>query len=124
MSRRTLFALMGALVCSGLTVLAHHSAAATYDAARPITITGRVAAFAFRNPHCFIYIDVGSGPFEGRRYVVEMSSAGVLGSNGWSASTLKAGDDIRITVLPARTGRAAGLCRECALRINGKVTKA
>jgi hypothetical protein len=83
-----------------------------------VTITGKVAEFAFRNPHCFLYIDVDAGPYKGRRYVVEMSSAGVLGNSGWTASTLKTGDDIRITVLPDRAGKAAGLCRDqCALRL-------
>ena len=104
--------------------MAHHSAAATYDAFRSVTITGHVARFAFRNPHCFLYIDVDAGPYKGRVYVVEMSSAGVLGNSGWTASTLAAGDKIRLTVLPARAGTAAGLCRACKITINGKVTKA
>jgi len=104
--------------------LGHHSAAATYDASHPLTLTGTVAEFAFRNPHSFLSIDVDSGRYKGRRYVVEMSSAGVLGNNGWRASTVTAGDRIRITVLPSRAGNAAGLCRECQITINGKVTKA
>jgi hypothetical protein len=37
---------------------------------------------------------------------------------------VKPGDVVQITVLPAReAGLAAGLCRECAIRINGVVTK-
>jgi hypothetical protein len=31
---------------------------------------------------------------------------------------------IQITVLPARAGSAAGLCRGCAIRVNGVVTEA
>jgi len=102
-------------------VSAHHSAAAKYDAVHPITLTGRVSSFAWRNPHCFLYLDVDAGTFKGRTYVVEMSSAGVLGAKGWRSSTLKPGDTIRITVLPAIAGNAAGLCRECEIRINGGV---
>src|SRR3954470_12447844 len=97
---------------------AHHSAAAKYDAFAPLTLTGRVASFAWRNPHCFLYVDVDAGAFKGRRYVVEMSSAGVLSSAGWNRSRIKPGDAIDITVLPARTGTAAGLCRACAIRVN------
>jgi hypothetical protein len=41
-----------------------------------------------------------------------MSSAGVLGNSGWRASTVAAGDHIRITVFPSRIGKAAGLCRD------------
>jgi len=52
-----------------------------------------------------------------------MSSAGVLGNSGWRASTVKAGDRIRITVFPSRTGTAKGLCRECRISINGAAVK-
>ena len=105
-------------------LLGHHSAAATYDAAHPLTLTGTVAEFHFRNPHSFLYLDVTTGIHKDRRYVVEMSSAGVLGNTGWTASRLKPGDTVRITVLPSRAGKPAGLCRECPISINGTVTKA
>jgi hypothetical protein len=104
--------------------LGHHSAAATYDASRLLTLTGQVARFDFRNPHCFLHIDVDAGPYKGRRYVVEMSSAGVLANRGWRASSVKAGDRVRITVMPSRAGNAAGLCRDCDVSIDGVVTKA
>ena len=103
---------------------AHHSAAAKYDADAPMALTGTASAFVWRNPHCFLYLDVGSGPFKGRRYVVEMSSPGVLTNAGWSRSRIKPGDAIDITVLPARARRAPGLCRGCSIRVNGVVTKA
>jgi len=102
---------------------AHHSAAAKYDAGSPLTLSGTVSQFAWRNPHCFLYLDVDSGAFKGRRYVVEMSSAGVLGSAGWTRSTIAPGDAVQITVLPARAGTPAGLCRACELHVNGVVTK-
>ena len=89
----------------------------------PALLTGTASAFVWRNPHCFLYLDVDAGPFKGRQYVVEMSSAGVLGSSGWNRSNIKPGDAVRITVLPARAGTAAGLCRSCSIRINGVVTK-
>ena len=110
------------LVCAmaGVPVSAHHSAAAAYDADRTITLTGTVSEFLWRNPHCFLYLDVDAGPNKGRRYVVEMSSLGVLSSEGWTRATVKAGDKVRITVMPSRSGTAAGLCRNCDLRINGR----
>ena len=104
-------------------VAAHHSAAAKYDATASLTLTGTVSQFAWRNPHCFLYLDVSAGPFKGRQYVVEMSSAGVLGNGGWTRSRIAPGDAIQITVLPSRAGIPAGLCRACELRVNGVVTK-
>ena len=115
--------LMVAAASIASPALAHHSAAAKYDATAPLTLTGTVSKFAWRNPHCFLYLDVDAGPFKGRQYVVEMSSAGVLGNSGWTRSRLAPGDAIEITVLPARAGTPAGLCRGCSLRVNGVVTK-
>jgi hypothetical protein len=109
---------------AAVPAFAHHSAAAKYDASRAVTLTGTVHEFDWRNPHCFLHIDIEAGVYKGRRYVVEMSSAGVLASTGWTKARLKAGDSVRIRVLPSRSGTAAGLCRECEIRINGTVTKA
>ena len=114
------------LVCAmaGVPVAAHHSAAATYDADHTLSLSGQVFEFFWRNPHCFLYVDVDRGPLKGHRYVVEMSSLGVLRNQGWTRLTLKAGDAVSIQVLPARARQDAGLCRDCRIRINGKVTKA
>ena len=79
------------------TTSAHHSAAAKYDADHPVTITGTIASFSWRNPHSFLYIDVQKGRHSGQRYVVEMSSAGVLGSTGWTAATLKPGEVVTLS---------------------------
>lgn len=106
-------------------LVGHHSAAAKYDALHQVTLTGKVSEFAWRNPHCFLYLNVESGDYKGRRYVVEMSSAVVLSAAGWSKSRVKPGDTVEITVLPARDAKSAsGLCRDCEIRINGTVTKA
>jgi len=106
-------------------LLGHHSAAAKYDAGNAVTVTGIVAEFSWRNPHCFLYIDVATGDYKGRRYVVEMSSAGVLANAGWSRSRITPGDAIQITVLPARVkGMAAGLCRNpCEFRVDRAVAR-
>ena len=113
-----------ACAIAGVPVAAHHSAAAVYDADHVLTLSGQVSEFLWRNPHCFLYIDVDAGPLKGHRYVVEMSSLGVLRNQGWTRLTLKPGDALSIDVLPARMRKDAGLCRDCLIRINGKVTKA
>jgi len=115
-------ALSAALV-TGPVVLAHHSAAATYDATRSIPITGTVVSFAWTNPHSHLYVHVTDGPFRGQEYVIELSSPVVLAGEGWSRASFKAGDRVTVHVLPSRTGAALGLCRACVVRVNG-VTKA
>ena len=98
---------------------AHHSAAATYAADETVAVKGRVAGFAWTNPHCHVYIDVASGPFAGRTYTVELGSPGALPSDGWTKTSLRPGDHVVMTVHPARAGTASGLCRRCAVTVNG-----
>jgi hypothetical protein len=102
---------------------AHHSAAASYEADQSIEIKGKVLEFAWRNPHCHLYIDVTRGPFKGQTYAVELSSPGALVNDGWTQTLLQPGDRVVMNVHPSRVGAPVGLCRNCTLTINGKVTK-
>ena len=121
--RVRLTALAGVLTLAAAPAAsAHHSAAATYDASRSILITGTVAAFAWRNPHSHLYLDVTHGAFKGQPYVIELSSPVVLAEQGWTRTMFKAGDRVTVHVQPSRTGAAIGLCRRCPLTVNG-VTK-
>ena len=104
-------------------VSAHHSATASYEAARSIEIAGTVLEFSWKNPHCRISVNVSDGPFKGRAYTVEMSSPVVLTEEGWTRTTLHVGDSVVLHVHPSRAGAAVGLCRSCSLSINGKAIK-
>jgi hypothetical protein len=98
---------------------AHHSATATYVADETVAVKGKVLEFAWTNPHCHVYIDVAVGPFKGRTYTVELGSPSALAGDGWTKASLRPGDEVVMTVHPSRTGAASGLCRRCALSING-----
>ena len=100
---------------------AHHSAAASFEADASISIKGKVVEFAWTNPHGHVYIDVIEGPFAGRTYTVELGSPGALLNDGWTRTLLRSGDDVVMHVHPSRAGAPVGLCRNCALTINGKV---
>src|SRR5690348_3636188 len=66
LSLRWRFCMKASLLC-GLAVvlglaavpaLAHHSFAAEYDAAKPVTMTGTVTKVEWMNPHARFYIDM------------------------------------------------------------------
>jgi hypothetical protein len=107
----------------GSMASAHHSAAASYEADHSIEIKGAVLQLAWRNPHCYLYIDVMEGPFKARTYTVELGSPSVMIESGWAKDLLQPGDMVAIQVHPSRSGAPAGLCRGCRLTINGKVAK-
>ena len=113
------------MTCTGLVVvlLAELAGAGSVAAQAPTgAITGTVTAFAWRNPHCHLYVCVTGGPFKDKEYVIELSSPVVLGEAGWSRASFKAGDRVTVHVNPSRSGAPIGLCRNCLVTVNG-VTK-
>jgi hypothetical protein len=52
-----------AVLASGLSISAHHSFAAQYDANKPITLKGSITRIEWANPHIYFYIDVAGSSF-------------------------------------------------------------
>ncbi len=98
-------------VCFGLfftaaTVWAHHSASATYDTSKKITLTGKVTKLEWKNPHIFYYIDV-VGPNGNVNWAIEGSTPNQLYRSGWRKSDLNVGDSVTLAdSSPARNGTA------------------
>ena len=92
----------------GLPASAHHGAPALYDVSRPITIKGTVTEFVWANPHCQIYMDVKNEKGEVVHWAVESNAPGQLARAGWTRRTLKPGDEISVTLIPARSGEPVG----------------
>jgi len=105
MPRRTLFALLAGLVFSGLTVLAHHSAAATYDVDKKVTLHGAVTQVEWKNPHVFYFIDVTDTAGKMTNWAIEASTPNQLYRAGWRKDDVKIGDTVTLTgTSPARNG--------------------
>jgi Family of unknown function (DUF6152) len=100
----------GLLLVSG-AALAHHGNSA-YDANHPITITGTVTEFVWSNPHCQIYLDVKDDKGGVVHWSVETQSPGILHRNGWSRESIKPGDQITVTLIPAKNGAPVGFSGE------------
>jgi hypothetical protein len=103
----TSFTLMMSLLtlCSSLS--AHHGNSA-YDEKHPITISGTATEFVWSNPHCQIYLDVKDDSGKVAKWAVESQSPGILHRNGWNKDSIMPGDQISITLAPARNGAPVG----------------
>ena len=94
------------LVASG-TVSAHHSFA-MFDQDKLITLKGSVAEWYWINPHGHIILKVDAGAGVDPKFVgewdIECASTNIMRLQGWSSTTLKAGDQITISANPLKDG--------------------
>ena len=103
------FAVM--VVCSllGGVVSAHHSRAG-YDTDDKITtLKGIVTEVKWRNPHVFIIWGVKDDKGTVVQWTGEFSSPSTMISEGLSKDTFKPGDEVAVTVIPAKAGTPQGL---------------
>ncbi len=93
------------VVCGPLW--AHHGNAA-YDEQHWITISGTVTEFIWSNPHCQIFMDVKDDKGGVVNWAIETQSPGILRRNSWIRTSVKPGDQIAITLAPAKNGAPVG----------------
>jgi len=84
---------------------AHHSAAATYDVAKKVTLSGKLSKLEWKSPHIFFYIDVKDEAGKVITWAVESSAPNQLYRNGWRKTDLNIGDTVTLKdSSPARDG--------------------
>jgi len=101
---------VAALLCSlGSGPAAAHHSAAMFDSEHARSMTGTVREFQWTNPHCYIQLVVkGEGGAE-EEWSLEMGAPVYLYNLGWRRSTVKAGDQLSVTIAPLRNGERGGL---------------
>jgi hypothetical protein len=92
-----LAAALAATLATEGSVQAHHSIAAVYDAARQITVEGRVTEFLFINPHPVIVIDVAEEGAAPHAWRLELDNRSELAQIGIDAETFRPGDRVVAT---------------------------
>ena len=93
-----------AIAVSGVPVLAHHPFAAEYDWKKPVTISGTVARFDWRNPHSVIEVNGKDDHGKEGRWTVELGGPAQLQRMGWTSTQLKTGDKVTIDGWLAKNG--------------------
>src|ERR1700692_4556260 len=85
----------------------HHGNSA-YDEAHWITISGTVTEFVWSNPHCQIFMDVKDDKGKVVNWAIESQSPGIMRRNDWTRTSLHPGDQITVTLAPAKNGAPVG----------------
>jgi hypothetical protein len=104
-----------ALGTASLPALAHHSFAAEYDSAKPITVTGTVTKVEWMNPHARFYIDVKDESGKVTNWEFELGSPNGLMRRGWTRNSLKEGDTVTVAGSLAKDGSKLGNARTVKL---------
>lgn len=94
--------LVGAVAASRAE--AHHSFAAEFDSKKPITLTGTVTKVEWLNPHVRFYADVKDDKGAVANWEFELGAGTSLVRQGWTRTSLKPGDMIKVDGYLARDG--------------------
>lgn len=93
------------VLCHAAPAFAHHSAAVFYNTDdEPISITGTVAKFNFRNPHAIVELLVTTEDGEEQRWTCETSAPSALRRRGWSQDVMEEGETVTLWGIRARDG--------------------
>lgn len=109
-----------AFALAGLQSASAHHSFAMFDQSKKLTVKGTVTEFQWTNPHSFIEIDAQGADGKTTHWSLELNSPNNLKRQGWSRTSVKAGDVVSITFNPLRDGKPGGLFNSLVLP-NGKV---
>jgi len=100
--------------------LAHHSFA-MFDPANVKQLDGEVTEFRWVNPHVALFVktDGAKGPVE--LWALELTSPSNLKRRGFTRTSFKPGDKVRVQLNPLRDGRHGGGFRSAELIETGTV---
>jgi len=112
----------GALAATATPAFAHHSFA-MFDPAKRMTVEGTLTTLQWTAPHVIIWIQADKvGPYDAGLWSIEMpTSPGNLGKMGWSRTSVKPGDRLRIDIDPIRDGRRSGSFKKGLVVATGKL---
>jgi len=112
MIRRTLGCLVfAACAMASLPVQAHHSLAGVYDMKGEKQITGTLTKIQFVNPHGSMTISVKNADGTSTDWTFTTGSATTLAERGIGKGTLKPGETVTATFIPARNGSPLGFLK-------------
>lgn len=100
---------------AGVGVQAHHSLAGVYDLAHEVVLVGTLEKLNFTNPHSSIELNVQNKDGSITKWTLVTASNAVLTRQGVTKSSIKPGDVLKVTTLPAKNGNPLGFIKSLDL---------
>jgi hypothetical protein len=97
-----LLSALAAVALASAAVSAHHSFAAEYNANDQLTLVGTITKVEWTNPHTWFFIDVKDPQGQVVNWAIEGGAPTVLYREGWKPTSLKAGDEVTVTIALAK----------------------
>jgi hypothetical protein len=89
--------------------------AGIYDLNKEVVLQGKLKKLNFTNPHASIELTVPNKDGTFTDWVLTTASTQVLTRQGVNKTSIKPGELLKVTVLPARNGNPAGFIRNLQL---------
>jgi hypothetical protein len=111
------WALLCGFLMVGAGLEAHHAVAGVYDLNKEVVLEGRLKKLNFTNPHASIELSVPDKKIKGKvtDWILTTASVQTLTREGINKTSMKPGEVLKVTVLPARNGNPAGFIRNLQL---------
>jgi len=103
------------LVITGVALQAHHAVAGVYDLNKEVVLEGRLKKLNFTNPHASIELSVPDKDGKITDWILTTASVQILTREGINKTSMKPGELLKVTILPARNGNPAGFIRNLQL---------
>jgi hypothetical protein len=106
---------VGGLLTVGAQLQAHHAVASVYDLNKEIVLEGQLMKLNFVNPHPSMHVAVPNADGSVTEWILTTPSIQALTREGINKTSIKPGESLKITALPARNGNPAGFIRRVEL---------
>ena len=106
---------LGGLLTVGTELQAHHAVASVYDLNKEIVLEGQLTKLNFVNPHPNMLVAVPNADGTVTEWTLTTASIQNLTRQGLNQTSIKKGESLKLTVLPARNGSPSGFVRRVEL---------
>jgi hypothetical protein len=99
----------------GVGLQAHHAVAGVYDLNKEVVLEGRLKKLNFTNPHASIELTVPNKDGTFTEWKLTTASVTNLTREGINKDSMKPGEILKVTILPAKNGNPVGFIRNLQL---------
>jgi hypothetical protein len=107
-------AVAAGLLSVSLPLFAHHGTA-VFETDKTLTLKGSVTEWDWSNPHCLLQFDIKNEAGQVVHWIAETQNPAEMVSLGWGKVSFKPGDEVIVTLMPVKNGRAYGRIKLVAL---------